>query len=512
MERLSQRTVARRLVNSPYFPIVVGVLALNMFIWASGGRPRPSLGAEQPRADSTVVARAIRTILDDSAPPPRRPAAFAEVREALGLLYSPDTAPVWTAGGRPRPGARQAVALLKSSGDHGLEPRDYDAAWLEERLSALDGTLTPVAEDLAAFDATLSVEVLRFLRAVHVGRVKPAVAGFAYHVDTHGADLADGVKRAAVEGRVNRLVAEREPAFAQYRRLKLALARYRDLAGTGQASPARVRQIELALERLRWLPHPPPGPLLIANVPAFRLVAFRSPSDERPVLQMGIVVGRAARTQTPLFAGELRQVIFRPAWYPPASIVRNEILPALGRDPTYLARQSMELVAAGHDASPALAPTAENLVRLRAGRVAVRQRPGPGNALGLVKFVFPNEHRVYMHDTPAKALFARERRDFSHGCIRVERPVELAEFVLSRPPGVWTPRGIRAAMNGARTLGVDVVPPIPVLIYYTTAIVRADGAVEFFDDVYGLDAALDRALGKELSTALELPASSDRPR
>jgi murein L,D-transpeptidase YcbB/YkuD len=468
--------------------LVIGALASPSCCAARPGRDAETVPAEA----AVSIAPAIRAMLDGTGRRPRRPAAAAAVREALAALYSPDAEPVWTGDGRPLGGARQAVATLKRSGDHGLA-EDYDAAWLEERLSALEESAPRSTDDLALFDVTLSSEMLRFLRAVHAGRVEPARVGLAYHVDMHGADLAEGLRPAAAAAGIEGLVAARQPAFVQYGRLRLALARYRALAEPGETPPARVRQIELAMERLRWLPHLPPGRFLIVNVPAFRLVAFRSPSDERPALQMPVVAGRAARTETPLFAGELRQVVFRPPWHPPASIVRNEILPAIARDPGYLARQRMDLVTPAGTADPALPPTAENLARLRAGRLALRQRPGPENALGLVKFVFPNDYRVYMHGTPAQALFARERRDFSHGCIRVERPAELAEFVLSRQAG-WTPGRIEAAMNGRRTLHVDVVPPVPVMVFYTTAIVRADGTVEFFDDVYGLDAALERAL------------------
>lgn len=325
--------------------------------------------------------------------------------------------------------------------------------------------------------------------------MRPTEVGFAYHVDLEGDDLAGRLRDALDAEGVEALTAAIEPGYAQYQRLKRALARYRGLP-SDPATPARVRKIELALERLRWLPHAPAGPFVVANVPAFRLLAFRSGAAERPELQMAIVAGRAARTETPLFAGDLTHVLFRPPWYPPPSILRNEIVPRLARDPGYLRRENMDLVAVASDASPALPLTGESLGRLRAGKLSVRQNPGPRNSLGLVKFVFPNHYRVYMHDTPAFQLFARARRDFSHGCIRVEQPARLAEFVLSQPPG-WTPERIARAMQGTRTVRAEVVPPVLVLIFYTTAIVRADDTVEFFDDVYGLDARLDRALAAD---------------
>lgn len=454
------------------------------------------IGEGRARSDDPpppeAVSQALRAILDGGGPPLHRPAHRGPVEDGLATLYAPAADAVWTRAGRPTAQAAAAVRAIEEASANGLRPEDYDAAWLRGRLDGLSaGPAAPPAE-LAVFDAALSVEALRYLRALHGGRVRPTDVGFVYHVDLQGADLGERLRRALAEEGVERLAADLEPRFAQYGRLKNALARHRALPSDPSAREG-VRKIELALERLRWLPHAPDGPFLVANVPAFRVVAFRSRDDERPALQMAIVVGKAARTQTPLFSGELSSVLFRPPWYPPPSILRNEILPRLGRDPGYLRREHMDIVAAASDGSPALPPTAANLARLRSGRLALRQNPGPHNALGLVKFVFPNDYRVYMHDTPARSLFARERRDFSHGCIRVERPAELAEFVLAAQPG-WTRDRIEAAMNGTRTLRVEVAPAIPVFVFYTTVIVRADDTVEFFDDIYGLDALLDRAL------------------
>jgi murein L,D-transpeptidase YcbB/YkuD len=207
---------------------------------------------------------------------------------------------------------------------------------------------------------------------------------------------------------------------------------------------------------------------------------------------MGVVVGQAARTRTPLFADAVRYLIFRPFWYPPRSIIVKEMLPALRRNPGYLARERLDLVARGDDQAPALPATPANLARLAAGSVQLRQRSGERNALGLVKFVFPNTYDVYLHDTPAKGLFARARRDFSHGCIRVERAPALAAFLLAGRPE-WTPERIAEAMNGMRTLRVDLPAPVPVVMYYTTVIVRRDGTVEFYEDIYGKDEALRSA-------------------
>lgn len=257
----------------------------------------------------------------------------------------------------------------------------------------------------------------------------------------------------------------------------------------------RVRQIELALERLRWLPHPGDQRFVAVNIPMFRLWAWDSiPPDGAPSFDMGVIVGRALNTRTPVFVEEMRSVIFRPYWNVPSSILGHEILPALERDPDYLRRQNMEIVSGpGDDARPVPA-TAENMARLRQGRLRVRQRPGPDNALGLVKFVFPNDENVYMHATPAMQLFSRFRRDFSHGCVRLEDPLALAEWVLNDQPE-WTRDRILAAVHGNEPRHVNLRKPIQVILFYITAVVMPeDGAIRFAEDIYNHDAKLDKAL------------------
>lgn len=256
---------------------------------------------------------------------------------------------------------------------------------------------------------------------------------------------------------------------------------------------ARVRQIELSLERMRWLPAFAPGHVLIVNLPDFHVYGFDSVDNDRPEVQLDVVIGKAAGSRTPLFAETLRYLIVRPYWHVPRSIVEQEIIPELRRNPSYLERNALDLVSRPSDDAPAVAWTDESLEGLRRGRLFLRQRPGPANALGRLKFVFPNRYDVYMHDTPATALFARARRDFSHGCIRVQHPETLAMFVLQSQPA-WTRERLLDAMNGTRTFRVDVVPPLPVYVFYATAIGRADGSVVFLEDLYGHDATLDGAL------------------
>ena len=255
----------------------------------------------------------------------------------------------------------------------------------------------------------------------------------------------------------------------------------------------RVRQLQFSLERWRWLPHEIATPLIAVNVPAFRLYGF----DEAHhiALKMNVVVGKAMRSETPAFIGNMTYLVFRPDWGVPPTILRKEILPPLQKDPGYLSKNGYDLFDAGGKVLNAEQVTADEIQLLRTGKLSVRQRPGPKNALGAVKFMFPNDYLVYLHDTPKTELFSRSRRDFSYGCIRVQNPPALAAWVLQSKPE-WTSERIQAAMNGEKSVQVNLSSPIPVLILYGTARVDEDGRVDFYDDIYGHDARLAQALAK----------------
>src|SRR5271168_513127 len=213
-----------------------------------------------------------------------------------------------------------------------------------------------------------------------------------------------------------------------------------------------------------------------------------------PFLTMPVVVGKAYRKQTPVFTGNMQYVIFRPYWNVPPSIQQAELVPKLRADRGYLASHGFEVVD-GDEVVTDGAVSDEVFDELREGRLSIRQKPGPKNALGLVKFIFPNSYDVYLHSTPSPELFSRARRDFSHGCIRVQDPAALAAWVLRDMPG-WDADKVRAVMNGDETVQVDLDHPIPVLILYSTAVVEPDGQVHFFDDIYGYDKALEKALAE----------------
>ena len=270
----------------------------------------------------------------------------------------------------------------------------------------------------------------------------------------------------------------------------------------------RVRQLELALERWRWLPREFSRSPVLVNLPEFRLQALDPALN--PILEMKIIAGRARATPTPLLAGDLNQVIFRPYWNVPFSILRDELLPEIRRDPAYLAANNYEVTTSRGKVVTSGPVSLDVIARLRSGEYLLRQVPGPKNALGLVKFIFPNSASVYLHDTPGKALFARVRRDFSHGCIRVERAPELAAWVLQDEPA-WTREGIGNAMNGSETLEVKLRRPIPLMITYITATVLETGEVRFFEDLYGYDADLEQELAKRAVKLATSGARGPRP-
>ncbi|HEY0702246.1 MAG TPA: L,D-transpeptidase family protein [Candidatus Acidoferrales bacterium] len=256
----------------------------------------------------------------------------------------------------------------------------------------------------------------------------------------------------------------------------------------------RVREMQLTLERWRWLPIDLHASPIVANIPEFRLRAY----DEnfKIGLTMNVVVGKAYDHDTPVFLDSMQYVVFRPYWNVPYSIARAEFLPRIARDPNYLEVKGFQVVDAKQQVVGSGPVTPEVLAQLRSGKLFIRQNPGPKNSLGLVKFIFPNSYNVYMHDSPEQELFSRTRRDFSHGCIRLERPADLAAWVLRDDPK-WTPEKIRAAMQGtSNNSQVNLAHPIPVLIIYATVVVTEDGKVHFFDDIYGQDAALEKVLMK----------------
>lgn len=259
----------------------------------------------------------------------------------------------------------------------------------------------------------------------------------------------------------------------------------------------RINEIELAMERFRWLPQLTETPYIIVNIPAFQLWGYPSLdlSQETQPMSMKVIVGESLDKQTPVFISDMQFLQFRPYWNVPPSIAKKELLPKLRNDPGYLATHDMELVNGFGPNAAKYGVSSSTLSQLNQGVLKIRQRPGNKNALGTVKFVFPNNFNVYLHDTSSPKLFKRERRDFSHGCIRIEKPQELAQFVLKNRPE-WDEQKISRAMHDESPKQVQLKQPIPVVIFYSTVMADPE-KVTFFEDIYKLNPALNQKLSDE---------------
>jgi murein L,D-transpeptidase YcbB/YkuD len=257
----------------------------------------------------------------------------------------------------------------------------------------------------------------------------------------------------------------------------------------------RVKQIELSMERWRWL-SAMQKPNIVVNIPQFMLFALpRRAADD--VIEMRVIVGKAyPHTRTPILSSHITQVVFQPYWDVPRGILVRELLPLIRKDPTYLKRHDMEIVRAERDDAPVIPPSPAAIEALAAGQLRLRQRPGPRNSLGPIKFVMPNPYSVHLHATPEQALFERAQRTFSHGCIRVSEPAALAAYVLQNAREPWSPEAIEAALCGTKMIRVPLSKPVPVVVFYTTAVVTRDGEILFLDDIYGHDRKLEQQLQK----------------
>lgn len=404
-------------------------------------------------------------------------------------------------------------------------------------------------------DAQLDAAVIAYARTELGQRVRPGEIDRLWAIVPQPRDVPAELAAARAEGRLGAWLAALSPPDPGYRRLQAAAARYRRLAAAGgwprlpasrmlalgatgpevatlrarlsiegYGAPAedpqrfdpglaaqlalyqgdrnlpqsrkldaatraaldmtaseRLATLQANLERWRWLPHERPATrfeLDIAAAEASLIV------DGTPALQMRVVVGEARR-KTPMFASALTGVVFDPPWNVPADIAAQEILPKAARDPDYLARNDYVLTD---------------------GRV--QQRPGPKNALGAIKFDLTSPFGVYLHDTPAKALFARSQRTLSHGCMRLEKPQALAEALLGTQG--WSPDAVAQAMAAGRTQAIALRAPLPLYVLYWTAEAPLDGRVRFRPDVYGWDKALLDALGR-INPAAPAPAADCGP-
>jgi murein L,D-transpeptidase YcbB/YkuD len=398
--------------------------------------------------------------------------------------------------------AMLATEVAKAEAE-GLDARDYDLAdsvSVAERRPA-KGFLRREKADhgqLAAAELRLSHAFMRYARHLLTGSVDPRALDKNWVGQTRAADMPDLLEKALQGNGLATTLQGLRPRHPQYARLAQALARHRASPGGGAGTlpegaelkrasagsaahepdrQQRIRTLELNLERWRWLPEELGERFVMVNIPAFRLQAFEA---GQPALEMRVITGKT-EDPTPILSDEMTHVVFSPYWNIPPTIAREEWMPKLSQNPYYLAEHGVEVVKGTRVVDASLADWNDPNLRLR-------QRPGGGNALGLVKFMFPNRYNVYLHDTPNDSAFYRPTRDLSHGCVRVEKPLELALWVMKGQPE-WTREKIEAAMHAGSERHVKLPKPIPVYLVYQTAWVDDDGQLRFLDDLYGHDEA-----------------------
>jgi murein L,D-transpeptidase YcbB/YkuD len=496
---------------------------------------------------------------------------FSDYQPIVAQFYDDRNYEVaWTRDGAPTASTNGFIKAFQDAGAKGLIPEDYDASRWADRVQKLGDKS---ADTISAFDVAMTVNVMRFISDLRIGRVNPSHFNFDINVQDKKYDLAEFVSDNAVDATdVPGLIARAEPDSEQYRKTEEALAHYLELAkqqeqsaaeplpmveravsvggsypaaaqlltrlqleedvdgGAGESAKTtvfdaelsdgvksyqhrhgigedgrltpqtikslnvplteRVTQLQNSLERWRWLPDPYVNPRLLVNLPEFVLRGYTP--EHKLDFTMKVVVGKVVgEHQTPVFTHMMKYLVFRPYWNVPVDIARKELVPHIVTNQGYLATKNFEVTN-----NKGVVLTSYTAKQVSQGGVMVRERPGPKNSLGLVKFMFPNQYDIYLHSTPAVSLFDRTRRDFSHGCIRVQKPEDLAAWVL-QGQGDWDLEKVQEAMNGGPdNHAVSLKTPLPIVIFYATALVEEDGHVHFFDDIYGYDAEMQKVLAK----------------
>jgi L,D-transpeptidase YcbB len=554
--------------------------ALTLLLLASGcHRHRKSKSAPNTTAYSDNLHQLVEKKalppekVDTSKVPNLRWPNFSDYQSYVQTFYDDRNYEVaWTRDGAPTASANAFMQQFSNAAEKGLIPEDYDASRWAERVQALN---SKSADAISLFDVAMTVNVMRYISDLRIGRVNPSHFNFEIPVQEKKYDLAEFVSDNAVDATdVPKLITGVEPDSDDYRKTEQALAHYLDLAkqqeqanadplpavtkavSVGDAYPAadallsrlqlegdaasdaaavasanpvfnatlsdavksyqhrhgftedgkltaqtikslnvpmnfRVAQLQDSLERWRWLPDPYLHARLMVNLPEFVLRGYDP--DHKLDFTMRVVVGQVmGQHETPVFTHMMKYLVFRPYWNVPVDIARKELVPHMTANHGYLASKNFEVTN-----NKGVVLTDYTAKQVAQGAVMVREKPGPKNSLGLVKFIFPNQYDIYLHSTPAVSLFERSRRDFSHGCIRVQKPADLAVWVLQGQSGDWDMDKVLEAMNkGQDNKTISLKTPLPIVIFYLTATVAEDGQAHFFDDIYGYDSEMQKVFSK----------------
>ena len=501
-------------------------VVLALVVTLAGCHSRPPLHEVSPSIEKLVAGQPF---------PKVESAVWTDVR---AFYTQRENAPAWIDVRRPTDEGVKAIAILKTARQHGFDPEDYDANALEQQgqsVEKVDKQSPERLTKLAEFDTHLTASLLKFGRDVALGRengdehfkarrkAPDFVAALSAATDDpekfveavrppHAEYVAlqkalDDLLGQQAKGGWVKVPGANSPELAQRLTqsghlkeggdLKAAIKSFQDLhsiPATGVVDKVtleamnvpldwRIQQVAINMQRWRWMPDDLGERHFLVNIPYYHLIARES---GKPVMDIRVVVGKPGNN-TPIFSEDMKTVVFSPYWNIPDTIAENETAPAVARDPNYLARQGIEILRVSSSGMQTLNPADVNWGNPDAIKGLVfRQKPGDGNALGHVKFLFPNQYNVYLHDTPADSLFARPSRAFSHGCVRVEEPETLAKYVL-KGYSEWDEQKIFDAMHAGVEKQVKLKEPIPVHIAYFTAWVDENGGLHFQPDIYGYD-------------------------
>jgi murein L,D-transpeptidase YcbB/YkuD len=427
-------------------------------------------------------------------------------REAMAAFYAArNYAPLWTADGKLAARAKSVIAQFGNAAADGLDSADYP-------VPAFGAATGP--EALADADLTLTYSALIYARHLATGRIAPGRVLVEVDYGDHAPAPADILKTLAEATDAGAALESFNPPHRGFVALKAKLAELRQIAtrpepveppagkshrgkraesapGPTLAKPAQIELVLANMERWRWLPRDLGETYVMVNVPDYTLKVVH---DHREEWHTKIVAGKP-QTPTPLLSAQMDNVLVNPSWHVPQSIIKNEYLPRYGRDPNIFARMGLE-VKRSHD-----------------GTLSVTQPPGAGNALGRIKFNFPNQFSVYLHDTPQKQLFAADKRAFSHGCMRVENPTKFGEVILHLAMNGPAPdaQGLSALFGrGERTFKLDDKPMVH--LTYQTAFVDDAGKLELREDIYGFDERIRTILQSDERRIADLAPPRDTKR
>jgi len=554
--------------------LIPGVLLFGAALAGCRSLPTMEAGQAEVRYPDELVAERIRTRIEAAG-------VVAELRAGGEPIYQSEVLPsfyerrlyrpAWSDKRGPTRLADDLVGSLRRADLEGLRSEDYHLAGIVAVLAAVraDAKRGPaIAPDRwAELDLLLTDAFLVYGAHLLAGRVDPETLRPEWVANRRSADVAAVLEAALASGHIAGALEKLTPHHQGYRRLREALARYREVAARGgwpaipdgstlqrggrgppvealrerlrledDLGPAeegdaglfdealeqavkkfqrrhglepdgavsaatlaalnvrverRVEQLELNLERWRWLPQDLGRRHIIVNIAAFELEVV---DDEAVVLSMRVVVGRPYN-RTPVLSDTMRYLVLNPYWHVPRSIAAEELLPKVRRDPSYLARYKVRVFPGSSPDAREVDPATVDwsAVTPAAFPFRLRQDPGPLNALGRIKFMFLNKYNVYLHDTPARPLFERTQRDFSHGCIRIQHPIDLAVYLLRQDPR-WSRDALLDTLDEAVDRTVPLPEPMPIHLLYWTAWADEDGTIQFRPDIHGRDAPLLTAL------------------